>query len=55
MSINAFAVVVKKAPPVTKVGLKEFFLELVIDSDLVSTGINQHYLFLMLPLTLSLC
>jgi len=46
MNINSFAVVIKKAPPVTKASLKEFLLELVVDADLVSHEINSYCLFL---------
>ena len=37
--IEAFASTIKKPPPVTKSGLKEFLLKLIADADLVSMDI----------------
>ena len=44
-NLNVFTVVVKKAPPVTKAGLKEFLLELIVDADLVGLELNLALFF----------
>ena len=48
--IEAFASTIKKPPPVTKSGLKEFLLKLIADADLVSMDIicNFHSYSIML-------
>ena len=33
--MDGFVVAVKKTPPVTKAGIKEYLLELIVDADLV--------------------
>jgi hypothetical protein len=36
--IKAFAINITKPTPVTKAGLKEFLLEMIVDADLVSSS-----------------
>ena len=46
-TLDGFVVVVKKAPlPVTKAGIKEYLLELIVDADLVC--FVDHFFFLNL-------
>lgn len=43
LKIDVFATTLKKPPPISKSGLKEFLVELIVDADLVRSHILFKY------------